>query len=254
MCSVFWELRFHFSLHFFDNFWNQSFILSFNKGEISLLQGLSEVCWLSYLWSDLVCKHIPYPKEKCPYWIIYLIRFLGIKYNQHPIWKKNVTLDNIYSIIFYPLDKGPSWPWSYGSWIYNYLCIKCLATLMLWVRISIRAKCTTLCDKDCQWLATGQWFSAGPPVSSTNKTDHQDITEILELNTIKQTNKSIGYNFKNIVSHCNIFQWVSDCCLTQNKHQPATSHRQTLSHNVVHLSLSGIRTHTISVFRLWCNN
>jgi hypothetical protein len=34
----------------------------------------------------------------------------------------------------------------------------------------------------------GQWFSPGPPVSSTNRTDHHDITEILlkvVLNTIK---------------------------------------------------------------------
>jgi hypothetical protein len=37
----------------------------------------------------------------------------------------------------------------------------------------------------------GRWFSPGPPVSSTNKTDRHDITEILlkvVLNTIKQTN------------------------------------------------------------------
>jgi hypothetical protein len=37
-----------------------------------------------------------------------------------------------------------------------------------------------------------RWFSPGPPVSSTNKTDRHDITEILlkvALNTIKQTNK-----------------------------------------------------------------
>jgi hypothetical protein len=43
---------------------------------------------------------------------------------------------------------------------------------------------TTLCDKACQW------FSPGTPVSSTNKTDCHDITEILlkvALNTIKQT-------------------------------------------------------------------
>jgi hypothetical protein len=41
-------------------------------------------------------------------------------------------------------------------------------------------------------FATGQWFSPGPPVSSTNKTNLHDITEILlkvALNTIKQTNK-----------------------------------------------------------------
>jgi hypothetical protein len=61
-----------------------------------------------------------------------------------------------------------------------------------WVRISIGARCTTLSDKVCQWLATGQWFSPGPPVSSTNKTDRNDITDILlkvALDTIKQTNK-----------------------------------------------------------------
>jgi hypothetical protein len=37
----------------------------------------------------------------------------------------------------------------------------------------------TLCDKYCQWFATGQWFSPGTPVSSTNKTDRHNITEIL---------------------------------------------------------------------------
>ena len=65
-------------------------------------------------------------------------------------------------------------------------------TLMLWVRISIKAMCTKLCDKVCQWLARGRWFSPGTPVSSTNETDRHDITEILlkvKLGTIKQTNK-----------------------------------------------------------------
>jgi hypothetical protein len=39
----------------------------------------------------------------------------------------------------------------------------------------------------CQWLAAGRWFS---PISSTNKTDRQDITELLlkvTLNTITIT-------------------------------------------------------------------
>ena len=46
---------------------------------------------------------------------------------------------------------------------------------------------TSLCDKVCQWLATGRWFSPGTPVSFTNKTDRHDINEILlkvVLNTI----------------------------------------------------------------------
>jgi hypothetical protein len=33
--------------------------------------------------------------------------------------------------------------------------------------------------KVCQWLGAGRWFSPGIPVSSTNKTDRHDITEIL---------------------------------------------------------------------------
>ena len=73
--------------------------------------------------------------------------------------------------------------------IYNYLCNQWLSPLILWVRISIRARCKTLCDKVCQWLATAQWFYPGTQVSSTNNTDHHDITEILlkvALNTIKQ--------------------------------------------------------------------
>ena len=68
--------------------------------------------------------------------------------------------------------------WSYGSWIYNYLCNQCLSPLMLWIRISIRARCLTLCDKVCQWLATGRCFSPGTPVFSNNKTDrHWNIAE-----------------------------------------------------------------------------
>jgi hypothetical protein len=59
---------------------------------------------------------------------------------------------------------------------------------MLWVRLPLRARSITLCDKVCQWLAAGLWFSPGTPVSSTNKTYLHGITDILlkvALNTIK---------------------------------------------------------------------
>jgi len=75
---------------------------------------------------------------------------------------------------------------------YNYLCNQCLSPLTLWVRIPSRRRVlvATLCDKVCQWVATCRWLSPGSPVSSTNKTDRQDITEILlkvALNTITLT-------------------------------------------------------------------
>ena len=46
---------------------------------------------------------------------------------------------------------------------------------VLWVAIS-GVLDTTLCDKVCQWLAAGMWFTPGTKVSSTNKTDRHDIT------------------------------------------------------------------------------
>jgi len=40
------------------------------------------------------------------------------------------------------INVGPSRSWSYGIWIYNYLCNQCLSPLQLWVRISPMERCT----------------------------------------------------------------------------------------------------------------
>jgi hypothetical protein len=70
----------------------------------------------------------------------------------------------------------PSWSWSYDSWINNYICNPYLSPLKLRIRIPFMA--IKHCDKVCQWLATGRWFSPGTPVSSSNKTDrHWNIVE-----------------------------------------------------------------------------
>jgi hypothetical protein len=50
------------------------------------------------------------------------------------------------------------------------------ASWLLWYMV---VGSTTICDQVCQLLATGRWFSPGPPASSTNLTDRHDITEIL---------------------------------------------------------------------------
>jgi hypothetical protein len=94
--------------------------------------------------------------------------------------------------------KGLSWSWSYGSWIYNYLCTQCLSPLTLWVWIPLSwgVLDTILYDKVCQWLATGWWFFLGTLVSSTNKIVCHNITEILlkvVLNTITVSPSQIYY-------------------------------------------------------------
>ena len=90
---------------------------------------------------------------------------------------------------------------------------RCLS--VLWVRLSPRARSTTVCDKVCQC----QWFFPSPPVSSINKTDRHNITEILlkvVLNTIKP-NKTTNDRFHelspmviNFILCHNIFL-ISDC-------------------------------------------
>ena len=102
--------------------------------------------------------------------------------------------------------RRPLWSWSYGNWIYNYLCNQCLSPLMLRVRILIRARCTSLCDKVCQWVATVCGFLWVLQFNSTNKTDCYDVTEILlkvSLHTTKQTNKWMmhGENYL-VIQYC----------------------------------------------------
>jgi len=126
----------------------------------------------------------------------------------------------VYEIVFssgrqrlnklYPLcETGPSWSWSYGSWIYSYICNQGLSPLKLWVRIPLR-RCIldkTLCDKVCQWLAAGHWFPPSTLVFSTNKTDRHDITKILlkvALNTISLTHYVRYQN-----QYCFHYHWTS---------------------------------------------
>ena len=124
-------------------------------------------------------------------------------------------LFGLWPLYIYPF--GISWSWSYDSWIYNYLCNQCLSPLTLYIWIPFRRVVldTTLCDKVCQWLATGRWFSPVTPVSSTNKTDRHDITEILlkvALNTKPNPKPSI-FNYGCHLGHSMIAMFeIIWCC------------------------------------------
>ena len=61
--------------------------------------------------------------------------------NYHYRWI--ITQYEIFSLSLYQYRyEGPSWSWSYGSWIHNYLCNQCLSPLKLWVRTPFMARCT----------------------------------------------------------------------------------------------------------------
>ena len=90
-------------------------------------------------------------------WILLMVRYTRYK---NMWWSLNPTHGEVYSIQKYVM-KFESYSW--------------------WGVLD-----TKICDEVCQWLATGQWFSPGTPVSFTNKTYHHDIAELLlkvSLNT-----------------------------------------------------------------------
>jgi hypothetical protein len=53
-----------------------------------------------------------------------------------------------------------------------------------------------ICEKVSRGLAAGRWFSPGIPVSSTNKTDLHDITEILLKVALNIIIKKLKYQKK----------------------------------------------------------
>ena len=54
---------------------------------------------------------------------------------------------------------GRRWSWSYGSWIYNYLCNHCLSPLTLWVRTPFMASCTLY-----NFMWSSLWVTCGSSV------------------------------------------------------------------------------------------
>ena len=64
-------------------------------------------------------------------------KILGTHFNHKELASLAYYLVCWYTCIF---TQGSSW--SYGSWIYNYICNQCLPPLRLWVRILLMGRCT----------------------------------------------------------------------------------------------------------------
>ena len=66
------------------------------------------------------------------------------------------------------LDQGFGWWWwSYGSWIYSYLCNQCLSPWMLWVPILLMVGEVYSIHQVCQWLVALQVLRCPPPIKLT---------------------------------------------------------------------------------------
>ena len=108
---------------------------------------------------------------------------------------------------------------------------------MKYTYITFTYQCTTLCDIVCQWLATSWWFFLGTPVSSTNKTDCHDMTEILlkvALNTIKQTNKLI-LHLLTIVSNIRFFSNGFNEFFVNLRHVISHLHQEILNFWIINI-------------------
>ena len=120
------------------------------------------------------------------------------------------------NMIFYYISfKGPSWLWSYVSWIYNYLCNYCLSPLTVVSSNPIHSEVYSMQQYGIKFVSNLRqvggflwvvWFP--PPI----KLDCHDITEILlkvALNIIKpKTRKIISWSVtvynKYLSSQCNL--------------------------------------------------
>jgi hypothetical protein len=103
----------------------------------------------------------------------------------------------------------------------------------------------------CQWLATGRWFSPGSLVSSTNKTDHHDITEILLKVALSKITLTLTYTWdtreidcyqSRLQNHkysfiCYIAIWYMLCLWNQNIYESSiqcAKHERARIHLVQH--------------------
>jgi hypothetical protein len=98
-----------------------------------------ERTWWRLFWAYLMKVILSVPDEgyfrnvKCRLSLIYVFfttKHYTLKRMILGTWSRLIL---IWSIVIIPISKQecPSWSWSYGSWIYNYMCNQCLSPLML---------------------------------------------------------------------------------------------------------------------------
>jgi hypothetical protein len=143
---------------------------------------LSTICLgliiISWIFGLIVRLTLSPWTSRLPTWIGWMLRIVSL----------TTYSGSVYTWVFSFCPVGPSWSWSYGNWIYNYIWNQFLLPLTLWVRIPPRVRCTRFisdlqqvggllrmfsvtCSRSVvfcgcyQWLAAGRWSSADVPVT-----------------------------------------------------------------------------------------
>jgi hypothetical protein len=126
---------------------------------------------------------------------------------------------------------GTLWLWSYGSWIYNYLCNQCLSPLKLWVRIPLMARCTwyniILVSDLWQVNVFFRVLLFPPPIKLTATVCRTVVLfkDLLILSYLRVRVMVFNATFNNI----SVILWqsvllVEETGVPGKKHWPATSH------------------------------
>ena len=135
-------------------------------------------------------------KPGLSFWWIYVLFYLQVTHKKDLYAAEGILKGTWYILTYIESNLRPSWLWLYDSRIYNYLCNKCLSPLKLRVQIPLMARCTRYNIMWSSFSTAGQWFTL---VSSTNKTDCNDVAAILlkvALNTITLTLFKHTYQLK----------------------------------------------------------
>jgi hypothetical protein len=67
---------------------------------------------------------------------------------------------------------------------------------------------TTLCDIVYHWVVAGGCFSPDPPVSSTNKTDRHNMTQILLRVALNIITLAVEFDFRSFVARCTWYEFI----------------------------------------------
>jgi hypothetical protein len=141
-------------------------------------------------WSKCKLKRIPFLTDTVL--IIQTTGFLACKRDAwSPFQTLYVAIQKSATLLYFTLNIFYCQAIRSSGMKYKYadLIASCSSRLSIYFNKENLSRC-------CQWFAASRWFSPGTPVSSTNKFDCHDITEILlkvALNTIIQTPVCTAY-------------------------------------------------------------